>query len=129
MVALRITGDEIVPSDVTSLLGCEPTKGVVKGQKFKHENARLERVAKTGMWSLSATDRQPEDLDSQIFEILGKLSTDLTVWKQIAQLYSLDLFCGLYMQESNEGIIISPSSIRALGERSISASMDIYGPL
>ena len=129
MAALRIMGDDLVPSEITKLLGCEPTKEHVKGQKFRSSSRGLERIAKTGMWRLIASDCQPENLDGQISEILNKLNSDLSVWKQLAQKYTLDLFCGFYMKETNEGLIISPEAINSLGERGIAVSIDIYAPL
>ena len=60
------------------------------------------------MWRLSAMDREPEDLDAQIGDLLSKLTDDLTVWTSIAEKYRVDLFCGLFMREGNEGLSIAP---------------------
>ena len=40
----------------------------------------------------------------------------------------MDLFCGLFMHESNEGAEISPASLTALGDRGVKLSLDIYSP-
>lgn len=75
-----------------------------------------------GMWRLSATDRAPEDLNSQIRDLLSKLTDDLTVWTSIAERYRVDLFCGLFMRECNEGLSIIPESLTALGLRESSSA-------
>jgi len=41
--------------------------------------------------------------------------------------YKIDLFCGLFMGGSNEGISISPESMVALGLRHMELGLDIYG--
>ena len=84
------------------------------------------RIASTGMWRLFASDRQPEDLDGQIGELLSKLTDDLGVWASIAGKYRVDLFCGLFMDGGNEGLSITPQSLAALGLRRIELDLDIY---
>src|SRR5262245_57278579 len=61
---LRITGDALIPDDVTHLLGCLPTRAETKGEirPSKH-------VARTGSWRLVASDRNPDDLEGQVAEI------------------------------------------------------------
>jgi hypothetical protein len=85
------------------------------------------RIARTGAWHLSATDREPEDLDGQVNELLSKLTDDLTVWTSIAKKYRVDLFCGLFMHQGNEGLSVKPESLAALGLRRIELGLDIYG--
>lgn len=77
---------------------------------------------------LKAEKRRPEDLNAQIQELLGKLPTDVSIWNSFSTRYSIDLFCGLFMSELNEGLSISSESIKALGERSILLGLDIYAP-
>ena len=57
---------------------------------------------------------------------LYKLSPELDVWKSLAAEYEIDLFCGLFMNESNEGMEISPKALKALGDRGIVLSLDLY---
>ena len=65
-------------------------------------------------------------MDGQIREILSQVSADLDIWKSIAKKYRVNLFCGLFMNESNEGMAISSRSLIALGERGIELWFDIY---
>jgi hypothetical protein len=126
VAALRISGDDLNPTEITRLLGCEPTYAQAKGEKLVGKKTGRVRIASTGMWSLQATDREPEDLDSQITELVSKLTDDLAVWGSVAEKYHLDLFCGLFMNGSNEGLCISPQSLAALGLRHIELGLDIY---
>ena len=87
----------------------------------------IERIARTGIWSLHSVDREPENLDSQIEEILAKVTGDIETWQALARRYRADLFCGLFMEGGNEGLVISPASLVALGERGIELALDVYG--
>ena len=126
--SLRIIGDELIPAEITEALGASPTHEQTKGEKMSGKNTGKVRSARTGMWRLRVSDREPEDLDGQIREILGQLTEDLDVWKSISSRYKLDLFCGLFMECSNEGMELSPESLLALGSRGIKIGLDIYGP-
>ncbi len=120
-VTLRVLGDDLVPQEITKLLGAAPTRSHAKGEAFGQSNIR-----RSGGWSLRAQDRTPEDLDGQVEEILDQLTDDLEVWAQLGRRFRIDLFCSLFMQESNEGLSLSSKALRALGERGIALGFDIY---
>lgn len=127
VAALRIFGDDLEPDEITRLLGCPPTKAQVKGQVTVGKTGR-QRVARTGSWHLEAQEAEPENLDAQIVEIFGKLTSDSAVWVGIGGRYSVDLFCGLFMESWNEGLSLSPESMRTLGARGVEIGLDIYAP-
>ena len=126
VAALRIIGDDLIPEEVSSLLACEPTHAQRKGDRIPIKSGEL--VAKFGMWRLSASDKEPEDVDSQVAEILAKLTTDLDAWASLASRFRVNVFCGWFMNEGNEGLSISPANLVALGERGIELELDIYAP-
>ncbi|MCG7932908.1 MAG: DUF4279 domain-containing protein [Candidatus Thiodiazotropha lotti] len=128
VATLRIAGDDLQPTEISVLLEHAASKEQVKGEVIIGKVTGRSRTAKIGMWRLEATDATPEDLDGQIAELLGKLTGNLCVWEQIAARYKIDLFCGLFMNVSNEGLSISVESLKALGERGIELGLDIYGP-
>jgi hypothetical protein len=126
VATLRIIGDELVPEEVSSLLRALPTRAERKGEAVPTKTG--ERIARTGAWRLEATATEPEDLDAQVSELLSLLTSDLEVWRTLARRYRLDLFCGWFMNESNEGVSVSPSTLLALGQRGIELGLDIYAP-
>jgi len=118
--ALRIIGDDLIPDEVSALLGTSPTYAVVKGETGKHivgPKVDNVRVARSGMWRLDASDREPEDMNSQIQEILSRMTDDLSVWRGITKRFHVELFCGLWLTGSESGMTLSPKSLAALGER------------
>ena len=124
VATLRIIGDDLVPDEVSKLLGGTPTHSQRKGDAIPLKSG--ERVARGGMWRLAATDREPEDVDAQISEILEKLTPDIESWRSLAGRFRVNLFCGWFMEEGNEGLSISPANLVALGERGIELDLDIY---
>jgi hypothetical protein len=127
VATLRISGDDLIPSQISTVLGAEATFSRLKGQAIVSSSGKIS-TAKMGQWHLSATDREPENLDAQVAELLGKITTDLLVWKDLCKRYKIDLFCGWFMRESNEGVEISPATLTPLGDRGIVLGLDIYGP-
>ncbi|GAA5484837.1 DUF4279 domain-containing protein [Haloferula sargassicola] len=125
---LRIIGDDLIPDEITRLLGASPTQAQTKGDKIVGKKTGNVRIARFGMWRLEASDCEPGDLDDQIRLICGQLTDDLAVWESFASRYKMDLFCGLFMECGNEGISLSPAALFALGSRGIELDLDIYDP-
>ena len=126
VATLRISGDDLLPEEISSLLGSEPTHGQHRGQEISNKSGM--RIAKFGHWRLEAKDEEPENLDAQVHELLNRLTPDLLVWSTLSNQFRIDLFCGLFMNKSNEGVSIAPSTLTSLGERGIELSLDIYAP-
>ncbi len=129
-VALRVIGEDLLPDQITALLGTKPTRAVVKGETGKHivgPRVGDTRIARTGMWIVDVPDREPEDMNAQIHEVLSRMTDDLSVWKNITGRFRVDLFCGLWMAGSDNGMTLSPQSLAALGERGIELGLCIYG--
>lgn len=127
VATLRIMGDDLNPVEITALLGHAPTESQTKGDELIGRATGNKRIARIGLWRLTATPSEPENLDAQIAELLGKLTTDMGVWSKINERYEVDLFCGLFLNQGNEGMSVSPSSLYSLGLRGIELGLDIYG--
>ena len=117
---LRISGNALDPAVITDLLGHGPTSSQMRGQYVSGH------IAKFGMWRLEAARQAPGDLDAQIAEIFSKLTQDLSVWASITSTYTADMFCGLFMSGTNEGLSLSVETLEALSARGIELGLDIY---
>jgi hypothetical protein len=127
LASLRIIGDDLVPSEVTELLGCEPTRGWAKRDTVTFPGATQTRTASFGMWSLHADETSPADVDAQVNALLGRLDPDLAAWAELRGKYDINLLCGWFMQTGNEGLSIAPESMTMLGARGIRLELDLYG--
>lgn len=126
--ALRLFGDDLVPEELSRLLGHCPTKGWVKGAEHMSSSGTV-IVRKTGAWILEAEATDSADIDGQVSRLLACVDVSLDVWASLTAGFEIDLLCGWFMHESNEGIAISPKTMRMLGERNIGVSVDIYAAL
>lgn len=124
--ALRFFGAELLPSEITRYLGCNPTRSYARGETIINPSGSR-YVASRGYWSLQAAIWKPADLDSQIAEIFSKLSTDLTVWERLTMEHQADLFCGLWLSEGMGETLFSSASLRLLADRGIVLDLDMYG--
>jgi hypothetical protein len=125
IATLRLFGDDLVPEEITALLGAPPTEARTKGESITSPSTGNVRIARTGSWRLRATRREPEDLEGQIFEVLDRLSNDLDVWRSLSR-FEPHFFCGIFMRSSNDGMDLSAKALLALGQRGIGLSLDIY---
>jgi hypothetical protein len=124
---LRFFGDDLLPGEITSLLGRAPIEFNTKGEPWQSAGRTI--IAKTGRWRLCADDCSPGDLDEQIESLLGGLTDNLDVWADLTARFAADVFCGLFMKDSNEGISVAPQTLAMLGARNLILGLDIYGEL
>jgi hypothetical protein len=111
-LALRIFGDAVDPSEITTLLGHEPTEAMIKGETWIGKKSGKEHIAKTGSWRLKAPEFEPADLDAQIEWIFPRLTGDLETWNKLTVKYKVDLFSGLFLDADNRGITLLPPSMK-----------------
>lgn len=128
VATLRISGDDLIPDDISQRLGASPARAQMKGEVIPAKTSGRDRIARTGLWMLSAKDTSPENLDAQVAELLGRLSADLSVWHALSTRFDIDLFCGWFMGGSNEGVEIASATLLAMGERGIRLGIDLYAP-
>ena len=126
VASLRIVGDALDPADITRRLGGEPTRAWKQGDELRRRPDLPSRPARHGQWRREASQTQPEDLGAQLREVLRGLTPDLEVWRTLSRSYRVDLFCGWFMKEGNEGVEISPEVLQLLAERHIALNLDIY---
>ena len=126
MAALRIFGDELDPEEISRLLSATPSDCHRKGEAVLSSSGRR-YVRKTGMWCLEASGESPDSLQSQILRVLTVLSADQEAWRILGHRFEIDMFCGLFMAESSEGLDISAVVMGLLAERGIPLAICIYG--
>jgi hypothetical protein len=118
-VALRIYGEELDPDRISGLLGCEPSSAVRKGTPFP----------KKGRWILEINSKdcnENDDVDDGVRMLLAHLPSDPDVWASLANIYSIDVFCGLFIASPNRGFGISTEVSRLLSDRGLQIGFDLY---
>jgi ribosomal protein L19 len=125
-LSLRISGDLLLPARITKLLAGAPTFSHAKGEEIRGQNTGRIRIARSGMWLLSVDDRSPENLDGQLRQLFDQLTDNLDVWRELSASYSADLFVGVFLRGSNEGLNITASVIQMIADRRLEIGFDIY---
>ncbi len=126
-VSLGFYGDDLQPQEISDALRCQPDASAPRGELLRRPNGS-EGVARTGTWLKRVARRSPGDLDGQIVELLRQMTDDLAIWQHLTARFSSRVFCGLFLEEGNEGAIIRPRTLLALGSRGLRLDLDIYGP-
>ncbi len=126
-VSVSIKGDDLVPSEVTALLGGAPRLAVSRGEVFlashgKHINAR------TGMWLFGGDWESPPHLDRQISDTLFALTDNMSAWREVTSRYQCYLNVGGYFHDWTGGMTLGPSTSKLLAERNLVVDFDLYAP-
>lgn len=123
--SLRVFGENLQPDEVTALLGCAPSEAWLKGDVQSSKGGRSV-TRKVGAWFLRAPRTEPEDFNVQVSGLFARTTDDLNAWKTLCAKYEVDLFCGWFMSTSNDGVSVSVETLRALADRGVELSLDIY---
>jgi Domain of unknown function (DUF4279) len=128
-VTLLIHGDDLVPDELTSVMGRQPRTGVRKGECFKGHNGRSV-TARTGMWQIGTGYREPPSIDEQITELLKSLPERSDLWHDLTARFDCYVTVGVYFANDSwtGGIILQPQTLRMLAERGLPIDFDMYAP-
>ncbi len=135
-VTLRFFGDDLDPDELSACLGGVPRYAARKGdvvvsgrtgEALSDRKTGQKRIEKTGKWLFSVADREPGDLDGQIGELFGALTSDERIWRDMSARYAPDLFVGLFMEDVNEGAEMSSGTLALLAARHVMLVFDVYG--
>lgn len=124
--SLRILGDDLDPKEITKLIGKAPSRAMKKGDQFLVREGHS-IASNTGVWSIHADEKMPGDLNIQISEILEGTTHEINVWLELSRRFKVEFFCGLFLENGNEGLEISSDTMKILGSRGIALDFDIYG--
>lgn len=126
-VSLRVLGDSLEPEEVSALLGRPPTRERRKGEKVLSKTGEAtDAVEPTGAWILETGLSERAEVEEHIEALLGSLTNDMDEWSSLQDRFSATVFCGLFLNQYNEGFELSPRIAQALSERGLVIAFDIY---
>jgi hypothetical protein len=127
-ISLGVTGEDLVPEEITAIMGREPDRAQQKGKPLYRDDGSFMRVPMSGAWwaTLKPEDTDEWDCGEAMLELLATLPTDLAMWRALAARYKVSILVGLSMAAANQGFELSPEMMFYLGERRITAGFDVY---
>ena len=120
-LALCIYGKDLIPDEITSLLGCKPTHSHVTGDV----KGPLSPPFTQGGWFLELRGDLPHDLDVMFGELLAKLPQDPNIWQGLSERYLVRVHFGVHTGQGCS-VLIGPLSIRLLALTRAELLVDIY---
>ena len=124
-VTLRFRGDALDPRELTDRIGGPASNAAIKGGAWITPSG-AERTADTGWWRLRVEAGDADTFNDQITQLFSTLSPDCAAWRDLSSRYGGNLFVGVFLGSSNEGLTIAPETAFAIGERGLSLELDIY---
>lgn len=127
-ITLRIMSDDLVPDEITKIMGCEPDESRQKGKPVLREDGTVMRIASFGAWNLTLKPEYTDEWDcgEAMMLVLRRLPTSIRLWRRLTKKYKVDFFVGLRMLSENKGFSLSAEVMKYLGDRGIEAGFDIY---
>jgi hypothetical protein len=121
----RVVGRDLVPDDISLLLGRKPDEAHRKGDPRLGESGRRYSDFNTGLWAID-TPKDEKPLDEHLGELLGKLEGYKSVMRNLQEKgYSLDIFVGVF-GGANIEFAIPPDILRKLGNLNLKLIIDVY---
>jgi Domain of unknown function (DUF4279) len=125
--SFRLFGDTLNPEVVSEQLGMAPSSAGAKGESRPSRKKSPPLRWRTGSWILESRLPQSSKLDEHLRDLLDRLEAHAaTIRGFVAQGYRADIFCGCFLDASNEGTLLQPDTIRLLGLLGVPLGLDIY---
>jgi Domain of unknown function (DUF4279) len=120
-VALCIYGVELIPEEISDLLGAKPTHSHRLGEKKTPESKPYAK----GAWILEIRRTEPIDLDAMYEELLASLPTNELVWKSLASRFEVRIDLAVHT-DSGCGFYVSPKTMKLIAAKQAEFYLDIH---
>jgi hypothetical protein len=130
-VTLLIHGDDLVPEELSAILGVQPETGVRKGETFMSRGRPGTAVtARTGMWHFGTGYREPPHIHQQIAELLGSMPEGADTWSDLTTRFDCYVTVGAWFMDDSwtGGLVLEPQTLGMLAERGLAIDFDMYAP-
>jgi hypothetical protein len=123
-LTLGIHGEDLVPEEISRLLGLAPTSAHRRG-----DSRRSGSPWPQGAWLLSVEARSPTGPEELVHLLLARLPTDEALWSDLRTRFRLQLSFGIFTERWNRGFELSASAIQRINLLQAGVGFDIYADL
>jgi hypothetical protein len=120
-VTLAIYHADLDPSEVTHIMGCEPTGSQRRGDRRSEKSA----VLPVGGWFLTKEATAPSTPNDAITSLLSIPHPNIP-WKELAQRFKIQIRIGIHTGGWNRGFELSPAVVAILAGTAAPISFDLY---
>lgn len=124
-VTLALYGEDLVPDEVTGLLGCSPTHGHRRGEQRRSRSANV-GPWKQGAWLLTVDGEAPKTASELLADLLGRVPDDESLWSSISDRWQVSVGFGLFLDAWNRSLVIDAALIQRLARMRVALDFDIY---
>ena len=119
---LAVYGEDLVPSEVTNLLGLQPTRSFERGYRRNPTS----RPMPHGAWFFEERGQPPRDPDDLARSVLIRFSAAPETWSRVRELYKVQLRVALQMASWNRGFAFSPTTLQLIAATGAELGFDLY---
>jgi hypothetical protein len=120
VVSIRFIGENLDSKLISEQLGyVESTLTETRIKKLK--NGII-------VWRIRLAGKEKIPLETKVMMLLGEFSKDINAWKQITERIKADIFCGLFLEDWNQGFGLTPTLMKEISDRNLEIGFDIYSP-
>jgi hypothetical protein len=121
-VTLVLTGEMLVPADVTAMLGVEPTDAWERGSRQGPRSP----PRKHGGWLYRIEGREGQDPDQLVRALLLRFPEPTEIWVELSRRYTVAIWVGLFAKNWNRGFSMSPTTVRMIAATAAAVELDLY---
>jgi len=121
---LGVYGEDLDPDEISSLLGCAPTRAHRRGDLRKSGTPWPQ-----GCWTHAVEGTPPTGPEELVHLLLARLPTDEGLWKMLRARYRVTLGFGIFNEGWNRGFALSPEALRRIQAIGVGVDFDIYTDL
>ncbi|HXU06512.1 MAG TPA: DUF4279 domain-containing protein [Polyangia bacterium] len=118
---LGVYGDDLVPDEISSLLGCAPTSAHRRG-----DARRSGGQWPKGAWLHSVEGTSPTGPEDLVHLLLARLPTDEGLWTTLRARYRVHLGFGIFTERWNREFDLSGEALRRIQVIGVGVDFDIY---
>lgn len=121
-VCLAIYGEDLIPDEITKLLGCRPTDFHVKGEKKGPRSPGFH----AGAWFLKVRGEPPNTIDVLTRRLLMMLPSDPDIWISLSERFGIQMRYGIHMSGWNKGAGLPRDLVERIAGLHADVELDIY---
>jgi uncharacterized protein DUF4279 len=126
-VSISIFGEAVDPDEVSDALGVAPDRSHRVGEAVSEESSATRR---TGLWSITTHGSVADEalLAEHVALLFTRVSTDLAVWRLLADRHNTRVSIGWFMGEGNEALRVEAAVLDELARRGLHLDIEVYAP-